>query len=99
MTLAGEQEICFPVRGLHKTALMSAVDSSGKNLIEYRAVRSQQGARFEYWSMDAVINPTGLKIPRIELLVAVSAGSSFSTSNTVEAGVMMKSSPTVIGIR
>ena len=53
---------------------MSAVDSSGNNLIEYRAVRSKLGVRlFEYQAVEAIVTPIGLTIPNIQLLVAVSA--------------------------
>jgi hypothetical protein len=68
VSLAGQREIRFPVRGHKKCALMSAMDDAGNSLVEYRPVR---GTNNVY--VDAVINPNALTVPQIELLVAVSA--------------------------
>jgi hypothetical protein len=69
VSLAGQREIRFPVRGgQKKCALMSAIDDLGNSLVEYRTVRVTNS-----WAIDAVINPNALTFPQIELLVAVSA--------------------------
>ncbi len=68
VSLAGQREIRFPVRGYKKCALMSAMDDAGNSLVEYRPVRGTNNL-----AVDAVINPNALTVPKIELLVAVSA--------------------------
>jgi len=68
VSLAGQREIRFPVRGHKKCALMSAIDDSGNSLVEYRPVRGTNNL-----AVDAVINPNALTVPHMELLVAVSA--------------------------
>jgi len=73
VTLVGQGELHFPVRW-PRPALMSALDESEGSLVEYREIKSKHGSRFEYYSIEAVIRPTALTIPHIELLVAVSTG-------------------------
>ncbi len=71
VTLSGQRELQFPVRG--PLGSMSAVDVSGNSLVEYRRVQSKHQSRFEYWAVEAVISTAALTIPNIELLVAVSS--------------------------
>jgi hypothetical protein len=71
VTLTGQQELQFPVRGV--LGSMSAIDDSGSSLVEYQRVHSKHQSRFEYWAVEAVISPAALAIPNIELLVAVSS--------------------------
>jgi len=75
ITLTGQRELQFPVRGFLDViyGLMSAIDESGISLVEYRRVRSEHMSRFKYWSVEAVINPAALTIPNIDLLIAVSS--------------------------
>jgi hypothetical protein len=68
VSLAGQREIRFPVRGHKECALMSAMDDSGNSLVEYRLVGGTNKV-----AVDAVLNPNALTVPNIELLVAVSA--------------------------
>jgi DivIVA domain-containing protein len=75
ITLTGQHEIQFPVRGVLDViyGLMSAIDESGTSLVEYRRVRSEHMSRFKYWAVEAVINPAAPTIPNIELFIAVSS--------------------------
>jgi hypothetical protein len=73
ITLTGKRELQFPVRGSDAFGLMSAIDESGKSLVEYRSVFSKHLSRFKYIAVEAVISPTALTIPNIKLLVAVSS--------------------------
>ena len=88
VTLAGQREVHFPVRGDLRMrgprlfALMSALDESGESLVEYREIRSRHGSRFEDYSIEALIRPTALTIPHIELLVAISSGFVFGYEKT-----------------
>ena len=74
LTLVGQRELRFPVKGHSWRALMSAIDESGNSLIEYRRVPSKRRSLFDHYARtEAVIDPTALTIPHIELLVAVSS--------------------------
>ena len=83
IALVGQPEIRFPVRGAKSHALMSAVDSSGNNLIAFRAVRSKQSTRVEYQAAEAVVAPIGLQFQIFQLLVAVSASLLFQFSSSM----------------
>jgi DivIVA domain-containing protein len=73
VTLIGQRELHFPVRGFLGAGTMSAIDDSGNSLVEYRRMRSKHQSRFKYAAVEAVISPAALTIPNIELLVAVSS--------------------------
>ena len=73
VTLTGQGEIQFPVRGTGGRALMSAIDESGNCLVEYRSVQAKRGAFWYHSTSDVAIDPNTLTTPQIELLVAVSA--------------------------
>jgi hypothetical protein len=71
----GEREFTFPIRGEFPHLVMSAVDESGRRMVEYR--RTSQIARG--WTglfrpqIDVVLSPQALAIPHIHLLAAVSS--------------------------
>jgi hypothetical protein len=61
-------EFSFPVRGQARSAVMSAIDKSGNNLIEYRSI-----IRESMLTTEIVIGPNASTIPYVYLLVAVSS--------------------------
>jgi hypothetical protein len=74
LTLVGQRELRFPVKGYSWRALMSAIDESGNSLIEYRLVPSKRRSLLDRYAWtEAVVSPTALTIPDIEVLVAVSS--------------------------
>jgi DivIVA domain-containing protein len=73
VTLTGQRELQFPVRGISGVGTMSAIDDSGNRLVEYRRMSSKHQSRFTYSAVEAVVSPAALTIPNIELLVAVSS--------------------------
>jgi len=74
LTLVGQRELRFPVTGRKWRALMSAIDESGNSLIDYRFVPSARPSLLDSYAWtEAVISPTAMTIPHIELLVAVSS--------------------------
>lgn len=81
VTLPDQTTITLPVRGLSpKTAIMSAIDDSGGTLVEcrlnYSSRKSQVFANPNVFVnsndvVEIVVSPTGLSIPTIDLVVAV----------------------------
>jgi hypothetical protein len=71
----GEREFTFPIRGEAPHFVMSAVDESGRRMVEYR----QTSQIAPGWTglfrpqIDVVVSPQALAIPHIDLLAAVSS--------------------------
>lgn len=87
LTLIGQRELQFPVKGHSWRALMSAIDESGNSLIEYRLVPSKGRSLLDQYAWtEAVVSPTALTIPHIELLVAVSSPFLLGYFHTGEGG-------------
>jgi hypothetical protein len=78
----GEREFTFPVRGEYPHLMMSAVDGSGNQTVEYRLtdqfehrLKSQEGS---WWTefrpqIDVVVSPQALAVPHVHVLAAVSS--------------------------
>ena len=65
VTLTGQGEIQFPVRGAGGRALMSAIDESGNCLVEYRSVQAKRGAFWYHSTSDVAIDPNTLTTPQL----------------------------------
>lgn len=73
VTIVGQRELSFPVKGQRLRAIMSAIDESGNSLIEYRLVPSKRQSHFDRFGWtEVVVSPTAETMPHIELLISVS---------------------------